>query len=267
MNSFRSMGGMVARLTVGAALLALASVAQAAVEKGSASVVTVQGKAEFSTDGATWTALKRGESLREGAIIRTATAAGADLDLGRNGSVLRILPGSTVALTSLTYEQTGLETIVNTQIDIRTGKVVGQVQKLSSASKYELKTAKAVATIRGTRYSMEASGKLVVAEGSVVVVALKEDGSTVTRVVNANETFTAVSGVVTPATESDLSDIGGSASSVPGIVALPPLQGADFDERTAIDRVLLPTDVHISRTQPRSNVGGGTAPTGGTGGE
>lgn len=254
MNSFRSMGGMVARLTVGAALLALASVAQAAVEKGSASVVTVQGKAEFSTDGATWTALKRGESLREGAIIRTATAAGADLDLGRNGSVLRILPGSTVALTSLTYEQTGLETIVNTQIDIRTGKVVGQVQKLSSASKYELKTAKAVATIRGTRYSMEASGKLVVAEGSVVVVALKEDGSTVTRVVNANEAFTPASGAVVAATDADLGDVGGSASSVPGIVALPPLQGALFDDRTVIDRTVLPSGLSVSRSQPKDNL-------------
>lgn len=45
MNSFRSMGGLVARLTVGVALFALASAAQAAVEKGSASVITVQGGA------------------------------------------------------------------------------------------------------------------------------------------------------------------------------------------------------------------------------
>ena len=264
MNSFRTMGGKFARLTVGAALLALASASQAAVEKGAAKVVAVQGAAEISSDGATWTALRRGESLREGVVIRTTGTAAADLDLGRNGSRLRVMPNSTVALSALSYEDTGLETIVNTQIDLRQGRVLGQVHKLSSASKYEVKSAKAVSTIRGTRYDISSEGKVVVAEGAVVVVAFREDGSTVTRVVNANETFTAVSGVVTPATEADLSDIGGSASSVPGIVALPPLQGADFDERTSIDRVILPTDVHISRTQPNSNASGGGTTSGGT---
>ena len=254
MNSFRSMGGLVARLTVGVALFALASAAQAAVEKGSASVITVQGGAEYSTDGTTWTSLKRGESLREGAIIRTSTSAAADLDLGRNGSRLRVMPGSTVALTALTYEQTGLETIVNTQIDLRSGKVVGAVQKLSSTSKYEVKTAKTVATVRGTRYSMEADGKLVVAEGSVVVVSLKEDGSSVTRVVNASEVFSPVSGSVVAAQDAELGDVGGSASSVPGIVALPPLQQLLFDQATAIDRVVLPAGLSVSRSQPKDGL-------------
>jgi hypothetical protein len=60
MNSFRMLGGLVARLSLGAALLALAAGAQAAVEKGSAKVVGVQGTAEYSVDGSTWTALKRG---------------------------------------------------------------------------------------------------------------------------------------------------------------------------------------------------------------
>ena len=263
MTSFRSMSGMVARLTLGVALMALASVAQAAVEKGSAKVLALQGAVETSTDGATWTALNRGDSLREGAMIRTTTASAADLDLGRNGSRLRVMPGSTVALTALTYEQTGVETAVNTQIDVRAGKVVGVVQKLSSISKYEIKTAKAVATVRGTRYSMDASGKLVVAEGSVVVVAFKDDGSTVTRVVNANEAFSPISAMVAPATEGELSDVGGSASSVPGIVALPPLQQMIFDTGTALDRTVLPAGVAISRSVPPSTAS--SAPTTGGG--
>lgn len=241
-------------MTVSVALFALASAAQAAVEKGSANVVTVQGKVEYSTDGSTWSALKRGESLREGVTVRTADTAAADLDLGRNGSHLRVMPGSTVALSALTFEQTGLETIVNTQIDIRSGKVVGQVQKLSSASKYELKTSKALATVRGTRYSMAADGKLVVAEGSVVIVSAKEDGSTITRVVNANEMFSPALGSVVTATEADLGDVGGSTSSVPGIVALPPLQQSIIDSRTAIDRVVLPAGLSVSRSQPKDGL-------------
>ncbi len=251
MNSFRSMGGMVTRLTLGVALLALTSAAQAAVEKGSAKVTALQGAVETSMDGSTWTALRTGESLREGSMVRTTSASAADLDLGRNGSNLRIMPSSTVALTALTYEETGVETAINTQIDVRAGKVVGVVHKLSSVSKYEVKTAKAVATVRGTRYSMTAEGNLVVAEGSVVVVALKDDGSTITRVVNASEAFSPVSGLVTPATDADLGDVGGSASSVPGIVALPALQSRIFDVNTAVDRVVLPSGVQISRTQPK----------------
>ena len=136
--------------------------------------------------------------------------------------------------------------------ELQSGRVLGQVQKLSAASKYEVKTRKSIAGIRGTRYDISAEGRVVVAEGSVVVVAYREDGSTITRVVNANEVFTPVSGMVASATDADLGDVGGSASSVPGIVALPPLQSLMLDDRTVFDRVVLPVDPFISRTQPKS---------------
>jgi hypothetical protein len=241
---------MMARLGIGAVVLALASVAQAAVEKGTAKVLAVQGSAEISTDGTQWKALKRGEALHEGAWIRTSSSSAADLDLGRNGSQLRIMPNSTVSLAALTYEDTGVETVVNTQIELREGRVLGNVHKLAAASKYEVKSAKAVATIRGTRYDFQADGRLVVAEGSVVVVSYRDDGSTITRVVNANEMFSPVSGMVTPAADADLGDVGGSASSVPGIVALPALQSKMLDERGPIDRIVLPVAPFVSRTQP-----------------
>jgi hypothetical protein len=246
MNSLRMTGGKVARLTVGAAILALAVAAQAAVEKGTAKVVAIHGSAEVSMDGATWSPLKRGATFGEGALVRTTGESAADLDLGRNGSHLRILPNSVVALSALTYEQTGVETIINTEIDLRAGRVAGHVQKLSAASKYQVKTPKAVASVRGTRYDISANGKVVVSEGSVVVVAYQDDGSTVTRVVNAAEVFSPVTGMVTPATEQDLGNVGGSASSVPGIVALPPLQSLFYDDYTFIDRIALPVAADIS---------------------
>lgn len=257
MNSFRMTGGKVARLTVGAALIALAAAAQAAVEKGTAKVTAVHGSVEYSMDGSTWAPLKRGEGVHEGAIIRTTSSSAADFDMGRNGALLRVMPDSTIAFSALTYEQTGIETIINTSIDLRAGRVAGHVQKLSAASKYEVKTPKAVATVRGTRYEMSVDGSVTVSEGSVVVVAFGENGNTITRVVNANEMFSPVTGVVTPATEQALGDVGGSASSVPGIVALPGLQGTFFDDRTFLDRVVLPAEVAISRTQPRDS---GTLP-------
>jgi hypothetical protein len=259
MNSFRTMGGMVARLTVSAALLALAAVAQAAVEKGVAKVVAVQGAAEVSLDGTSWAPLAKGERLGEGALVRTAPGGAADLDLGRNGSLLRVMPGSTVAFSALTYERTSIETIINTQLELRTGRLMGHVQKLSAASKYEVKTPAVVAGIRGTRYDITAEGKVVVAEGSVVVVALGKDGTTLTRVVNASETFSPASGVVTPATEADLGGMGGGDYAVSGITGLPPLQGRFYDDRTAIDRTVLPVDLPIERNSisPTGPVNGG----------
>ena len=200
MNTFRTMGGMVARLTVGAALVALVGTAQAAVEKGVARVVAIHGTPEVSFDGSSWAPLSRGERLQEGAWIRTSGGSVADLDLGRNGSQLRVMPESTLSFGALTYERTSVETIVNTQIDLQEGRVIGHVQKLSAASKYEVKTPAGVAGIRGTKFDISAEGKVVVSEGSVVVVATDANGSSITRVVDAAEMFSPVMGRVTPAT-------------------------------------------------------------------
>jgi len=250
MNHFRTTMGWVTRLGVGAIMVALASVAQAAVERGSAKVLAIQGSPEVSVNGSQWSALKKGETLSEGAMVRTVGSSAVDLDLGRNGNRLRVMPASTVALATLTYEETGVETVVNTVVELRSGRVVGQVNKLSTASKYEVKSAKAVTGIRGTRFDISAEGKVVVAEGSVVVLVAKEDGTTMTRVVNASEMFNPVSGVVVGAAEADMADIGGTASSVPGIVALPPLQSMMLDDKYFVDRIVPPFDYFVSRTQP-----------------
>lgn len=244
MNSFRTMSGTLARLSVGAALLALAAVAQAAVEKGAAKVTAVHGTAEISLDGSSWTTLKRGEVLREGAVLRTAAGSVTDLDLGKNGSLLRVMPETTITFSALTFENTGVETIINTKIDLQAGRVLGHVQKLSSVSKYEIKTPKTLATVHGTRYDISCCGNLVVTEGSVVVVAYREDGTAITRVVNARESFSPVSGAVSPISSADELE---GPSSIPGITAFPPLQSPFLYDRTVLDRSILPADVVVSR--------------------
>ncbi len=251
MKSFRSVGGWMTRFSAGAVLVALAMTAQAGVEKGAAKVLDVQGQAEFSVDGSTWASLKKGETLREGARVRTAGKSGADLDLGRNGARFRLLPNSAVTFSALSFEETGVETIVNTEIQLTAGRVVGAVHKLSSASKYEVKAPKATATVRGTRYVMGVNGDLTVGEGSVMVLSYRSDGTTLTRVVNAGESFNPASGLVQPAVDAALEDVGGENSSVSGIAALPPIQSRLFDSRTALDRTVLPVDPQISRPETR----------------
>ncbi len=71
-------------------------------------------------------------------------------------------------------------------------------KKLSATSKYEVKTPSGVAGIRGTEYSISATGEVYVLDGSVVVVSVRPDGSVVTQVVSAGEMFNPASGRVQP---------------------------------------------------------------------
>ena len=161
-------------------------VSQAA--QGKAVVRKVQGAAEASQGGA-WKALKGGEELAPGSVIRTANDSSVDLFLDQNGPLVRLVENTTLGLEKLNFENTGVDTVIETQLDLRSGRVVGTVKKLSATSKYEIKTPNGVAGIRGTEYAISADGTVKVLTGQVVVVYVKADGGVVTQVVNAGEKF------------------------------------------------------------------------------
>ena len=73
-------------------------------------------------------------------------------------------------------------------MDLRNGRILGNVKKLAAASKYEVKTPQGVAGIRGTRYDIRADGTVIVIEGQVVVVYIV-DGQASTATVNAGDTL------------------------------------------------------------------------------
>ena len=171
-----------------AALLSTATV-QAAPEQNKAVVRTVRGSANYSTDrGANWRSLKVGTSLNQGSVVRTAPGSVVDLFLGDNGPVVRVMEDTTLGIDRLTVDRTGVDTVIETQLDLRNGRILGDVKRLAAASKYEVKTPHGVAGIRGTRYDIRADGTVIVTEGQVVVVYIV-DGQAYTATGNAGDTL------------------------------------------------------------------------------
>lgn len=166
-----------------------AATAQAAPEMNKAVVRAVRGSANYSTDrGANWKTLKVGANLNQNSVIRTAPGSQVDLFLNENGPVVRVMEGSTLGLDKLTVDRTGTgDNVIETQLDLRNGRILGNVKRLAAASKYEVKTPTGVAGIRGTRYDISSDGTVTVVEGQVVVVYIV-DGVASTATVNAGQT-------------------------------------------------------------------------------
>ena len=160
---------------------------QAAPEQNKAVVRAVRGTANFSTDrGANWKSLKVGTSLNQNSVIRTAPGSTVDLYMNENGPAVRVTENTTLGIDRLTIDRTGVDNIIETQLDLRNGRILGNVRKLAAASKYEVKTPQGVAGIRGTRYDISADGTVRVIEGQVVVVYIV-NGVASTATVNAGQ--------------------------------------------------------------------------------
>lgn len=138
---------------IGSAVLAAAwlfavNTVQAA-SPGAAVVKKVVGTATY-TDARGGGAIKENDILFQGATITTGAGSYVDLDLGVNGNALRVEADSTLALNKLEYTK-AIDSVVDTQLEVKKGSTVANVvNKLSKASKYEIKTPAGVAGIRGT---------------------------------------------------------------------------------------------------------------------
>ncbi|MCL5097910.1 MAG: FecR domain-containing protein [Candidatus Omnitrophica bacterium] len=134
--------------------------------------------------------LNVGKVLHTGAIIRTASGSQVDLFLKQNGPVVRITADTTLGLDKLLYEETGEETIIDTQLNLTNGRILGSVKKLAEASKYEVKVPTGTVGIRGTEYDISTSGIVHVVTGSVLVTYISPSGAVRQYTVNAGQTFT-----------------------------------------------------------------------------
>jgi len=169
MKLFRrlSWGNVVA---LAAAVFVSAS-AQAEVKQNRAIIRAIHGSAQKSTNkGQTWQNAKVGDFLGANAAIKTASDSTADLFLGDNGPVVRVTQDTQLGIDKLSLENTGIDKVIETQLDLRSGRILGSVKKMAAASKYEVKTPVGVAGIRGTEYIIDARGKVSIVTGSAVVV-------------------------------------------------------------------------------------------------
>lgn len=157
-----------------AAALLLSVSAQAKANKAIVRAVR-GGAAEITVDGKNWKPAKVGQTLGEHSAVKTDANATVDLFLGDNGPVVRVTKDTTMGIDRLDVESTGIEKVIETQLDLKNGKILGNVKKMAAASKYEVKTPVGVAGIRGTEYEISANGNVKVYTGTVVVVYIVDN--------------------------------------------------------------------------------------------
>jgi hypothetical protein len=189
---FSSIWGVALAL---ATFIGLSTNSRAEVKQNTAVVRSVRGTgggpgtAQYTAAGESgWKKLTVGTRLKQGATIKTAQGSIVDLFLGENGPVVRVTEDTIMGVDKLTRDNTGQETVIETQLDLRNGRILGNVKKLAAASKYEVKTPVGVAGIRGTQYDISANGRVTVIEGTVVVVYLVPGGGTQIVTVREGET-------------------------------------------------------------------------------
>src|SRR5262245_55918102 len=167
-----------------------------AAEAGKAVVRSIKGQAQYQESGGQWLPLKVGQTLKAGSAVRTANDSHADLFMDQNGPMIRLVENTTLGLDKLNYTVTGVDTIIETQLDLKSGRIIGVVRKMADQSKYEIKTPNGVAGIRGTEFDLTATSVLRVVSGSMAMVYVKSDGTVITQVVNSNEMFVPSDGTV-----------------------------------------------------------------------
>jgi hypothetical protein len=174
----------------------LYSIAHADIQPGQVLVKEVQGPATYSK-GAEWMPLKKNAVLSRGAMVKTGADATVDLILQYNGTVLRLIPNSTLSFNKLTKENAGEETITETSLTLLAGGLVGSQRKLAAPSSFEVNTPNGIATIKGTEYYVRADGAVAVTSGSVdVIYNLPKNGGSVKVTVPAGYYFNPATGKV-----------------------------------------------------------------------
>ena len=140
-----------------------------AAEAGNALVRAVSGKASYSKDGAAFKPLRTNMKLPAGSVVRTEAGAKVDMVIDTDKSVVRVEESTQLGLDKLSYEEGAIERIVDTDMNLPEGEILGNVKKIAAASKYQVKTPNGVAAIRGTEYRVRSNGQVTVTTGRVTV--------------------------------------------------------------------------------------------------
>jgi hypothetical protein len=195
-------GKRVAQWSAVLLLAAFASTLSAAdTHQGYAKVRFAFGHPMWSKGGkGPWQKLERYMIVHAGDVIKCDAQSHADLILFYNNGDLQVTPNSEMAIDKLIYTSTGFEVIHDTQLNLKSGVVCGLVNKMAAGSKYEVKTPRGVAGIRGTKYRVAANGDVTVTEGVVIQSLVMPDGTIKTITINAGYTLVAATGQVREAT-------------------------------------------------------------------
>jgi hypothetical protein len=168
-------------LTVMAAGLTLAATPALAAEPPGAEVSGAYGLATAQHGTNAEIHLRAGMSLDAGTVIRTAPGAAVDLYLGRDAAVIRLTQNSMVTILQLNQTNSHSETYLHLQH----GTILGNGARISTGSRYQIKTATGIAAIANAAYRLHAEGYFVVVEGKAQFAHVPVEGEPKVHVLSA----------------------------------------------------------------------------------
>lgn len=255
-------------MAVSGFVLALSSSAVAQTVKSCVvTVVRIQGEARYSLGDNVWHPLLVGKILRSGAVIQSAVNSMVDIVLSGDPvvmpqaaptpdtitfapdpnvrglvsykpvvqqNVIRLWGNTVLAVDKLTQFDTGVDTVSDTELDLRAGRIFFNVKKMSAASQFIIKIPNGVAGIRGSYGFLDASGNMAMGSGSAVISLIGSNGKPITEVINAGSQFDPVQGQVIPIPQNILQDLHMLFTAVPTLYH-PLVGGLDNPERNIVN--------------------------------
>ncbi|MGO9588310.1 MAG: FecR domain-containing protein [Limisphaerales bacterium] len=202
------------------------------IHPGVVTVVRIVGEARYSLGDGIWHPLVAGKILTPGAVLQTGHDATVDVILGKKillpqadplpdrismaedpyvrgfvsykpsveQNAIRLTGDTVLAIDKLTVSDTGVDTVSDTELDLRQGRIYCSVKKLSGASQYLIKIPNGIAGVRGTLFVIDANGYVGVLRNSVVLSIIGPDGKPITVVVGEGSQFDPKSGLIAPLT-------------------------------------------------------------------
>lgn len=152
---------------------------------GKAEVRAIAGSATYSVLGTPGQPLKVGMTLTAGTTIKTGPDSTVDLFLGNSAGVVRIAEKSTLSLDKLALTDTGADTAIEVQLNLPDGEMFFNVNKISQASRYEIKVPHGVAGIRGTSGRARSDSSWVLLNGMLIFVYAPPNGTQTPYVLKA----------------------------------------------------------------------------------
>jgi hypothetical protein len=150
-------------------------------------VTALGGDVRYSANGGGFVPVPVGARLKKGDVIKTGPASHADLQFGHNVGIMQLTPNTTFAITELSVTQTPADgNVTDNQFDLNSGAIYTKVNKLSKASRFEVKTPKGIAGVRGTSLFLSSNGDLAVGEGTAGI-AYPNGGGVDTFIVRSGE--------------------------------------------------------------------------------